>query len=152
MAEDERASVVVEAFNRNTHLTCKVDVVDSERVMRFNRFDVRQADTCCIERITCGRNCCLRHEALLCTSLPESQHLYFNCTVTAEFSGSLSRCYYHAAVPIRGVRLRAEADCTALLHRTQPLQPLCRGGEDAFVVCHRCYYFTTGKIFHLKRC
>src|SRR5690242_2483048 len=99
--------------------------------MRLDRFDVRQADTRCIERIAPGRNRCLRHEALFCTRLAESQHLYFNCLVATEFPGALTRSHYHAATPIGWVRLRAEADRAALPHRAQPRQSFCCGREDA---------------------
>ncbi len=152
MTEDERAAVVIEAFRRHTHLAGKVDIVDGERVMRLDRFDLGQIDTRGLERIPCGWNRCLRHEAFLRTRLTESQDLDFDATVTAEFPGALTRGHNHPAASIGGMRLRPIADRAPLPHWSQSCQPLRRGGIDALIVQHGCYAFMTRKISDLQRC
>src|SRR5712691_7633477 len=137
MAENERAAVVVEAFKGNTQLAREVDVVNGEGVMCFDCFDFGQANTRRVERTVRGWNRCLRHEALLRARLTKPQHLYFNRPVAAEFPGALARGHYHAAVAIGWMRLRTEADRSALLHRAQSRQSFRSGEVDAFIVCHR---------------
>src|SRR5579884_1170846 len=150
MAEDERAAIVVEAFNGNAQFTCQVDVVDGEGIMCLDRFHFSQVHTHRVERVASSRNRGLGHKALLCPGLTESQYLYLDGPVTAKFPGALSRGHNHAAASIGRMRLCAEADRAARRYRAQPRQPFGSGGIDAFIVCHRCQHFPPGKILHLQ--